>query len=336
MTTPQQARQDARRARRIQRARLAADETIYLEEWASPPAVPATCPAGALAGTGYETWTMAGGYDGYPYLNPNAVPPQVFRLYDPADPSEIIRVDATPAGNPGLGTAGPVWDVARATEGTPGRPHLPGFEVRPFLTKAGMDGIAAGTPSHTGLVGPTATADAPPRLLTAPVVLSGNARHNVAPLNVPGGEAVPGSVYELLAWGFFTVGPLGSSTPEQVYPHFACAVVWSPPGNPGQLSFPFAGAAPGQANHRWRVHISVNALTAVSLASTITLWVASSNTAADAVRSVQIFGTPGAFAFNPSAAAVFALRVDTGTGGSTVDPGPTQVTVQGARSWRAA
>jgi hypothetical protein len=323
-----------RLGRQVRRARLAADEVIYLERWASPPDPPATCPAGAAPGAGYETWTMAGGFAGYPYLDPAAVPPRVFRLYDPADPREIIRVDATPDGDSVAGTAGPTWEVARATEGTPGVEHAAGFEVRPFITKAGMDGRAHGAPGNGGLLFPAA--------LTGPLVLTAALDHLVIRMPVPAGESVPGSVYELAAWGVFTAGPVGSvdglAAPS---PHFNCGLTFTTAA-PGQIECPVYGAVTGQAGYRWRIHGTADIWAPNNVTTEIDLWAATSNAAlAPApVTPPAMFGPvppnnpPGIGAADHT----FGLRVGVGATApyNSNAPGPSRVVVQGARIWRSA
>ena len=134
---------------------------VYGETWLAPPDPLATVPAGAglPAGPGaVETWTMAGNYAAYPLASPAARPPALFRVYDPDEPREQITVTDT--------RAAPAWTVRRAFEASrTDLTHKPGFKVRPFLTKAGLNGRAAGTPSRTGLVMPrslSSTAATPP------------------------------------------------------------------------------------------------------------------------------------------------------------------------------
>lgn len=303
-------------------------QPIYAERWAPPPDPPATCPAAkpAVAYTGTpEPWTMTGGFAGYPVADPNARPPSVFRIYDPGDgrdPHEIIRVIDT-GGTHVAPTA--AWQVLRATEGSPGTAHAAGFEVVPFLTKAGLDGRAAGTPSGTGLVMPAT--------LTNRQVLNGNLEHEVISLAVPAGEAIPASVYELFAWGFYTPGPsYTAGAPQPSTPHFNCALWWSP-GSPGSIVFPTPGA---QTGARWRIHASAN-LYAGQVRVTISMWVASSASPAAAVTPKALFGriVDGPSGADTAIPAVFGLRITTGLVG-TGAPAANSVTVQGARIWRAA
>jgi hypothetical protein len=296
------------------------EPAIYADQYPAPPPAPATVPLGKLAELAgvTETWAMAGGYAAYPLADPAARPPALFRIYDPRDPREIMRVTDTR-------TAGS-WVVARAAEGSLGVAHRPGFEVRPFLTAAGMHGLAAGVPSRSGIVLRPA--------LTQPLILGGAADHDAIPLMVPGGEQIPGSVYEVLAWGFYTPGtpssPDGIAAPA---PHFNCAIGWG--GNlVGAITFPVPAPAAGS---RWRLLAAVN-LYPAEVTGTINLWAASS---ADPLGSLftpaALFGATAPIPANVTGNVTFRLRIGTGT---TVAydgvPGAASVTVQGARIGRGA
>jgi hypothetical protein len=269
-----------------------------------------------------EPWVMDDGFAGYPVADPTAQPPAVFRIYDRRDPREIIRVADTRAGS--------TWQVMRATEGSAGVAHAAGFEVAPFLTKAGMDGRAAGTPSRTGVVWRAAR--------TASQTFTGSADHAVASLSVPGdglvNEANPRSVYEVMAWGYFTTGARSIPIPpENVQEsHFQCGLYWGAIAA-GTINFPLYGATVGEAGVRWRVHATFN-LWAGSGSSSISLWVGSVNAASAPIRPA-LFGPTSPPGYNQSGTVNFRLQVSTGTVGGG-DPGPSSVTVQGSRIGRAA
>jgi hypothetical protein len=302
------------------------DQPIYAEVWASPPDPPAVVVDAhpAAAPGALDTFQMGGGYAAYPVADPAARPPTVFRIYDPADPREIIRVGDT--GGAHL-VPSPVWQVTRATEDSSAAVgHAAGFEVRPFITKASMDGRARGTTSRTGL-------KLRPRL-AGPVTYTGNADNYVAELLVPGGEAISGSLYEIIAWGYYTAGPMAGTAPN-AGPHFNCGGRWSSNGNPGQLEMAVLGAVTGTAGLRWRIHAAVN-LYGVTLTATISLWAARSTNPSDPVPVKGMFGPVDPWPQNVLADSTFALRIGTGTTGPYTFAGPPSVTVQGARSWRAA
>ena len=157
---------------------------VYTEQWANPPAVPATVPAAQLAvaaGTA-QVWSMAGGWAGYPVADRNAGPPSMFRIYDPADPREIIRV---------AHTAGAAWSVTRGDQGSRTVAHAAGFEVRPFITRDGLASLVRGAPSGTGLVLTRAWPFVPSaRVQTYTASLTDKGcRFTYAALPIPAGEA---------------------------------------------------------------------------------------------------------------------------------------------------
>jgi hypothetical protein len=296
-------------------------QPIYAERWVTPPEPPAYCPAAhaaAVAGTS-EVWNMAGGYPSYGLANPGARPPSVFRVFDPADPREIIRVDST---------AGPNWTVARATEGSLGVDHAAGFEVAPFITQAGLNGRAAGTPTRSGMVLRSA--------LTAPLNLTGDVDHLIASMLVPAGEAIAGSIYEVQAWGYYTPGVAYSPPPTfpAATPHFNCALRWNPPGVVGSIAFPLPAA---QASSRWRIHATLNLHGAGGPhTSTINLWAATAAAPGTPVTPAALFGpTPVNSPPNVAVDATFAFQISTGLPNGTI-PAAATLTVLGARIGRGA
>ena len=138
---------------------------------------------------------------------------------------------------------------------------------------------------------------------------------NIASLFVPANEAIPGSVYEAVAFGYYTPGNLAL---------MGCGLSWTGSGNPGQIALPVTGAP---ADARWRIQATIN-LYATDLTSSIHFWAA--RAAPSAVLSpTTLFGPPGAFTFGPGIDAQFGLFIhNQGTGGL--------VTVLGVRLWRAA
>ena len=265
---------------------------------------------------------MTGGFAGYPVADPNARPPSVFRIYDPGDgrdPHEIIRVIDT-GGTHVAPTA--AWQVVRATEGSPGTAHKAGFEVAPFLTKAGLDGRAAGTPSRTGLVLRSS--------VTAPRTWNDNAEHNVASLTIGAGEQIVALLYQAVGWGYFSPG---ATTPSQPPPgggpanpdthHFDAGLLWGA-NVAGQISFPVPNAP---NNSRWRIHATLE-MYATQMIATISLWAANRAVTA-VVNPKSLFGILDPFPANVSGSVPFRLFVKTpGTGGSGA--------ILGGGIWRAA
>jgi hypothetical protein len=225
-----------------------------IETWANPAVIPATVPAGAAAvpaGTP-ERWDMAGGWAQFPAASAAAWPPVKFRIFDLNNPPEIILVETT---------AGPAWDVIRGDAGTTPVDHPPGFAVHNVITGPGMANLAQGVPSGNGLVLPAAGRRAAAEGALAAELFP------VAALPVPAFEATPGSVYELLAFGYFWTGggtqnlhaeltwtgaaPLAAGT-WQLIPNPPGIV----PGNPANVpprNPPGAAAGPDQSA-RWRAH----------------------------------------------------------------------------------
>jgi hypothetical protein len=118
----------------------------------------------------------------------------VFRVFDLRAPEEIILVRST--------VAAPSWAVVRGDQGTPVVAHAPGFTVHNVISRDGMAGRAQGVPSGNGLVLPAAGR----RAATPPGAADLGARVTVAELPIPANEAVPGSVYELVAFGYWWTG----------------------------------------------------------------------------------------------------------------------------------
>jgi hypothetical protein len=214
--------------------------TTTLEQWANPAIPPCTVPAGAgaVAAGQPETWVMGGGWDWFAGLaDPAADPPELFRVIDLTDPAEIILVRDT--------TAAPDWQVTRGDLGTTPVAHRPGFQVHNIVADMGLAHLAQGVPSGNGLALPAAGR-------RAAASFAPNAVPSVVlDLPVPAGEAVPGSVYELIAWGYYIPG---TST------ILRADVLWT--GSPDSFGFtqPTFTGLPGYVagNNRWRAHGLIN------------------------------------------------------------------------------
>jgi hypothetical protein len=318
---------------------------VYLEPWINSPAASdaVTVPAGALprpAGTS-ELWTMAGRWDMWPDANPGARPPRVFRLFDPADPREIIWVtntsgtlarDELAAGARRDERAGShraraaltnVWRVTRSAEGSvPNVAHAPGFEVRPFLTKASMDGRARGTPN-----GLTWRNGLNPEVPTVPYGWTDAATHVITQVEIPAGEAIPASLYELNAWGYYSAGTT----------QLTMGVDWyNPPPSGARVILGAVGHATAGAagSPLWRVHAAVNlhsvqanGMTTCSVS--IMLWCAINGTNQSLAVPVLLYGNlgePQVDARIPALLRLYCARIPAGF----------QMAVQGTRAGRAA
>lgn len=212
----------------------------FHERWADPPehtgADPATVPAGAPATAGDQPWVMAGGWNLFPPVPvPGLNPPQILRIVDQADPSEIILVrDSRTA----------TWQVTRGDQGTTPVAHLPGFAVRNAVTAAGLSALAQGVPSGNGLLLPRAGRSTWQTWID-------NAEHDVASLPVPAGEAVPGSTYEAMAWGSYATNNAAGRVLGVILRWGGIAI--------GSNDFPVA-AVPNGGDARWRVQSVINIL----------------------------------------------------------------------------
>jgi hypothetical protein len=305
---------------------------VYLEPWVNSPVPPAFVPAGAAgAAAGVsQVWTMDGNWAAYPDAQPAppARPPRLFRIYDPADPREIMWVTNTGgavyqrgmrAGERRAGTGRAVtntWTVTRSAEGSvPGVAHAPGFEVRPFLTKASLDGRARG--NYNGLIWRNRQS---PTIPQVPARWTDTGDKALCQVNVPAGEAIPGSLYELHAWGYYETGMTSINM----------GVDWGPATAPvyiGNVVRTPAGAAGTPA---WRVHAAVNihGNPAVNATCSVSImwWCALGNQSL--AVPVFLYGNLGEPVINTAVDAECRLQCSKPGGGAMI--------VQGTRAGRAA
>lgn len=225
------------------------DPLVFVERWVNSHAT-ATVAAEQAGGAGLQqtaqNWAMGGGYAAFPAADAVSGAPQtLFRIFDPADPREIMRVQQT---------SGAAWTVVRGDQGTLPVLHKPGFTVRPFITAAGLGALAQGVPSRNGLVLPNRRIPWP----SVPVT-DYNSYYAVCALDFPGPEISRGCTYEMLTWGRYTLG-VSRPTDPGFGPSFNVGCYYSgytngPPGEEshvGQMKCPFFGATP--ANARFRIH----------------------------------------------------------------------------------
>ena len=251
---------------------------------------------------------------------------ELFRVYDPDDPREIILVRDT-----GAGTG--QWLVVRGDQGTMPVPHEPGFRVEPFITAEGMVSGVHAVPGGHGLVLPNGR-NVTPTTHTAPPF----ARHTVVSIDIPAGEYNRGVVYEGFAWGWYSIlGPFTAPGPRMSFGLF----IGPDPGGQdvGQLTWPFNGVRPG-AGSRWRMHGLCTFYPQIgsipgAVSSNITVHLATTNTVGQGATTaagnvpVHMFGPVSLFDLDPRPASRFTLWVGMDQPGDVL-------WVQGGRAWRAA
>ena len=288
--------------------------SVFTEAWANAQTAEATVTAGGTAPVaGPETWTMGGGFAQFPQADPALIPPSLFRVYDRDAPAEAILVTDTV-------TAPGAWQVTRGDQGTPALTHAPGFTVLSLLSPAGLAALAAGVPSRNGL-------DLPAAGLTGRQNWNDqNVRHTLARLPVPGGEAVPGSVYEASAWGVHVTRTGVTTSPRFGLDwdvQLAAATFTVPTTASNQIA-------------RWKVHAVVSILTPGNLATVgMAVWIsadgAPDNPAVTAtwVRRYMI-GDPASKPVTTSTDQVMTLWH------MTVAPNTQDFTLMGSKEWRSA
>lgn len=302
-----------------------------LETWANPPVLPATVPAGAAvvpAGTP-EVWAMTGGHASFaPPADPDADPPVIFRVFDLHDTSEIVLVTDSRT---------PAWQVVRGDQGTTPVAHRPGFQVHNVITGPGLGGFAQGVPSGNGLVLPAAGRRA---------VVEGcftNELFTVSSLPVPAGEAIPGSMWELTAFGYYWTGGGDQRMRAELSWNAPAKVIlaqheWQLIGGTGGFGPPIVPGAPANIAQNtgvpWRLH------------GLLTFYDAAPATPASGSLLVEL-----AYSTDPTVQHLDLLAGDTTPAGlpvsTTVDAsaqmalqlppngGGGRVFVQGGKAWRA-
>jgi hypothetical protein len=240
--------------------------SILTELWANPPATATTVSSGGTTAPAQGTsqsWTMAGGYASFPAANSSASPLTQFHVIDPALPSEIIAV---------TNVSGATWTVTRGAEGTTPVAHVAGFTVQQVVTAAGLDQLLQGPPSGDGLA--LGTDQSNSSILS---VVSTTTSLTAATMTVPGGEAIPSSVYEIECWGTYTTGASNTI--------LTWTVTW---GGVSLGSQPITMPA-SVTSGRWRFKGSVSISAGPTAAADFRLEIAPSSTASTAV-AVYLFG----------------------------------------------
>lgn len=259
-----------------------------------------TAPA---AGTS-QSWTMAGGYAGFPSASNSATPNTQFHIIDPALPTEIIAV---------TNVSGSTWTVTRGAEGTTPVAHASGFTVQQVVTAGGLKQFIQTPPSGDGIVLPSGQS------LTS-VLSSVNATSllTVLSLSVAANEANAGSCYELEAWGTYTTG--SSNT----------VLTWTVSWGGVTLGSNAFTMPVSQSNSRWRFKASVDILSGPVAGPGIRLELAPSNSANTAVN-VYLFGsvsnTGVSITTSSAESLVFTLQWTTGTN---------SIWVLGGKIWKSA
>lgn len=243
-----------------------------LTELYANPATSTTVSSGGTtapsAGTS-ESWTMAGGYAGFPSASNTATPNTQFHVIDPALPTEIMAV---------TNVSGTTWTVTRGAESTTPVAHASGFTVQQVVTAGALKQFLQAPPSLDGLVLPSGQAQ-------TSVLSSVNATSvlTAASLSIAAGEANAGSCYEIEAWGVY--GTASSST----------VLTWAVAlGSTtlGSNAFTMPASIGIAAPARWRFKGSIAVLSSTLVGSDLRLEYVSSNSAGTAA-SVFLFGDNG-------------------------------------------
>jgi len=285
--------------------------SITTELWANPATSTTVSSGGTTApvsGTS-ESWTMAGGYAGFPSASNSATPPTQFHVIDPLLPTELIAV---------TNVSGSTWTVTRGAEGTTPVAHASGFAVIQVVTAAGLDNLLQGPPSGNGLALPRANVNT--SILSA---VNSTTALVAATMNVPANEATAGSIYEIEAWGVY--GTASANT------NLTFAVTWGAV-TLGSNAFTMPASVSIAAPARWRFKASVSIQAGPVAGSDLRLEYVSSNSA-NTAASVFLFGnnSTSGLSVTTSSAETFALTL-TWTTASTSNG----VYVFGGKAWKAA
>jgi hypothetical protein len=254
---------------------------------------------------------MSGGYASFPAANSGAALPNQFHVIDPAAPTEIIAV---------TNVSGATWTVTRGAGGTDGTTpvaHAAGFTVQQVVTAGGLDQLVQGPPSGDGLSMPGGTNSS---LLSA---VNSTALVQAAGLAVPGGEATPGSVYEMEAWGLY--GTASSNT------NLTFALTWGAV-TLGSNAFTMPVSQNISAPSRWRFKASVNIFSGPLAGVNARLEIAPTN-AAGTAAAIYLFGnnTTAGLTIVTATAIAFELNLNWTTANAA-----NGVYVMGGKAWKAA
>jgi hypothetical protein len=288
--------------------------SIVPELWANPPATLATVSSGGTTAPAQGTsqsWTMAGGYASFPAASSAANPPNQFHVIDPAAPTEIIAV---------TNVSGSTWTVTRGAGGVDGTTpvvHAAGFAVQQVVTAGGLGQLVQGPPSGDGLSMLNGSNDA---LVSA---VNTAAAVQAAGLAVPGGEAIPGSVYELEAWGLYGTNSTGTV--------LTFALTWGAV-TLGTNAFTMPVSQNIAAPARWRFKASVEIFAGPVAGVNARLEIAPSNAAGTAV-AVYLFGSnaTGGLTVVTATGVAFELNLNWTTANAA-----NGVYVMGGKAWKAA
>jgi hypothetical protein len=285
--------------------------SITTELWANPATSTTVSSGGTTApaqGTG-ESWTVAGGYAGFPAASNSASPNTQFHVIDPALPTELIAV---------TNVSGSTWTVTRGAEGSTPVVHAAGFNVIQVVTAAGLGNLLQGPSSGNGLALPRANVNT--SILsavntTSPLV--------AATMSVPAGEATAGSIYEIEAWGVY--GTASSNT------ILTWTVAWGAV-TLGSNAFTMPASVAVAAPARWRFKASASIQAGPVAGTDIRLEYVSSNSA-NTAASVFLFGnnSTSGLSITTSSPETFALTLTWTTASSS-----NGIYVYGGKAWKAA
>jgi hypothetical protein len=315
---------------------------VFVEGWVNYPAAEATVTAAwpaALPGA-KETWAVTGGtMPPWPPASATQNPPDLYRVFDPADPREIIQVQ-----HQGPGT----WQVLRGDQGSLPVAHKAGAKLRPFITANGLASRVQGVPSGLGI-----TLDN--RRITDAVTLTRSGgggwgpapvQYIVGPMPIPKGELNSGATYEAVAWGTYSIGTAldPGNLPLATRPSLAFGIGFAG-GILDKLTWRFGGAYP--VGCRFRCHAYAVSYPAGAgpqgtptpqVSANMTLTMATSATETVQVPQVAMIGTTAAFTGVPDLLTDtdLVLRIGLEQTGMTGRPTGDEILVLGGKIWRIA
>jgi hypothetical protein len=277
--------------------------SVMTELFANPPASATIVSSGgttAPAAGSSESWTVSSS-TGWPAASNSTVPASMFRIFDPAQPTEIMVV---------TNVSGTTWTVTRGAEGTPVA-HASGFTVENVITGASMNSMVQGPPSDYGMNLPAAG------VVTGAPVSNTTVAQTIAQITVPANEPVAGSVYEIELFGIYST----TGTPSLVF-----TVQWGATTTGSQA----VGTGSGAANARWRVHAIIVFTSPTAYTINVKVDVATTNTGATSVPSFM-FGPTASNTVTVSPAQVLKMTLAWGTASAS-----NSFTLYGGKIWKSA
>lgn len=266
---------------------------MTVETFSNPAAATTVTTGGttAPAALTQETWTVAGGFAGFPGASSAAAYPTFFRIFDPLLSSEIMWV---------VNTSGSTWTVIRGNEGTTPVAHPAGFAVQQVISGGTLNNFAQTATSDSGLI------QAKAGILTQ-AAISSTTPTTVASLSVAANEPVPGAVYEIDVFGFYSTS---AGTPA-----LDIAVQWGSTTVGAQAVG--VGTAVTDNNSRFRIRTILVFNTATACYANHSVSMATVNTGATAVPQFM-FGPTNSTTVIVSSATTLTLTLAWSTTGGSI------------------